>query len=237
MSAPVEADARRLLSIPRLQSERGLVHGFSTLALGSMRDEASRRRLSAALGLEWEEVTVAGAVHGAEIATVQGAVPRMDDVDGLVTAVPGRGLFVSLGDCYPLIAYDRRRRALGLAHAGWRGTAAGIAGELVARLTAEYGCDPADLLVGIGPGICGRCYEVGDDVARRFPANAVRPGTGDGKFLLDLVAANRAALVEAGVRPENVHAAGICTYETAALPSHRRDGDGRRFACLAALRR
>jgi len=97
----------------------------------------------------------------------------------------------------------------------------------------EYGSDPAHIKAGIGPGICGRCYEVGEEVAGQFDRELVREGEG-GRFLLDLAAANRLQLEDEGV--VEVHVMGLCTKETDYLPSHRRSPDGTRFGAMVALR-
>jgi YfiH family protein len=173
-------------------------------------------------------------VHGAQVARVEAAGVTVSGVDGLVSDRRALPLLASFADCYPLILFDRRRPAVGLGHAGWRGTAAGIAGELVRMLEREYGSRPADLVAGIGPGICGACYQVGNEVAARFNGFA-RPDS-EGRFRLDLVAANRAQLEAAGVPAASIHVHGACTFESPNLPSHRRRPDGARFYCLVALR-
>lgn len=217
------------------------MHGFSTRALGDMRRRdgepltADRRRFAAALGLDPAAITFAGAVHGGEVARVDRPMGVAEGFDALVTDRPGLPLFATFADCFPILLHDPGRRAIALAHAGWRGTAAGVAANAVAALAREYGTRPGDLVVGIGPGICGRCYEVGDEVSARFPAGCSRPGR-DGRALLDLAEANRRGLVAAGVDPARIHELGVCTMEDARLPSHRRDADGDRFACLIALR-
>jgi YfiH family protein len=153
-------------------------------------------------------------------------------VDGLITNQRGVSLFATFADCYPIVLWDPVKRAAGLAHAGWRGTAAGVVGAAVEAMHGEYGSAPEDIRAGIGPGICGRCYEVGAEVAEQFDARFVKP-SGE-KFLLDLAAANRAQLEAAGV--SNVHVLGLCTKETGYLPSHRRTPDGTRFGAIVALR-
>jgi len=184
--------------------------------------------------LDPAEAATAAMVHGAQVARVDTAGVTVSGVDGLVSDRPGLPLLASFADCYPVIVYDRNRPAVGLAHAGWRGTAAGIAGELVRTLEREYGSRPADLVAGIGPGICGDCYQVGQEVAERFDGFA-RPDE-EGRFRLDLVAANRAQLEASGVPAAGIHVHGACTFESAHLPSHRRRPDGARFYCLVALR-
>jgi purine-nucleoside/S-methyl-5'-thioadenosine phosphorylase / adenosine deaminase len=231
----------RLLTIPGLATEAALVHGFSTAALGSMRRGESdpspltpaRRVFALALGLDPERLTVAGAVHGAGVGRVDGPAGVVSGVDVLVTDRRGLPLLVTCADCYPLVLFDPVRGALALAHAGWRGTAAGVAAEAVRALAAEYGSRPEDLVVGVGPGICGGCYEVSSNVAARFDEAFLRPSAG--RYQLDLAAANRAQLERSGVPPERIHRHGACTRETPELPSHRRSPDGSRFACIAAI--
>lgn len=232
-----------MLTIPGLAAEPGLVHGFSTLALGSMRGPApdgspltpERRAFAAALGLDPGRLTAAAAVHGAGVARVDEPAGVVRGRDALVTDRPGLPLLATFADCYPVLLFDPGRRALALAHAGWRGTSAGVAAAAVEALRREYGCPPEDLVAGVGPGICGACYEVGEDVAARFGDGCVRPAGAPGRHLLDLALANRAQLEAAGVAPERIHAHGGCTRERADLPSHRRSPDGSRFACLAAI--
>jgi purine-nucleoside/S-methyl-5'-thioadenosine phosphorylase / adenosine deaminase len=233
-----------LLAIPALATERDLGFGFSTVPMGSMglthaadpnQVIENRRRFARSLNANPEWITVVGAVHGSEVVRVDKPLTLVEGVDGIVTDRPGVALFAVFADCLPLIVYDPLNRALGLAHAGWRGTEAGIAGEVVAMLRREYGSVPAELRVGIGPGICGECYEVGPEFAERFPPEVLRAGEGD-RLLLDLVEANRRQFVEAGVPLGQVWAHELCTLESDTLFSHRRQPDGTRFAALAVLR-
>jgi YfiH family protein len=232
------------LSIPPLAAERYIVHGFSTIPMGSMglthaadpdRVAENRRRFARSLNVTPESLTVVGAVHGSEVARVDRPVPLVKDVDAIVTDRPGVALFAVFADCYPLLVYDPHNRALGLAHAGWRGTDQGIARKLVATLKREYGSVASELRVGIGPGICGDCYEVGPEFGERFPPEVLKPGAGD-RLLLDLVEANRRQFLEAGVLPRRIRALDFCTLESDRLFSHRRQPDGSRFAALAVLR-
>jgi polyphenol oxidase len=231
-----------VLRIAALESDAGFVHGFSTSALGSVGLThapdpapvlASRRAFARALGIDSEPLTTAGAVHGSAVARVDEPQNVVQGVDGLVTDRRGVALFATFADCYPIVLWDAKRRCAGLAHAGWRGTVAGVAKAAVKAMHDEYASRPEDICAGIGPGICGRCYEVGGEVASRFDARYVTPSAGD-RFLLDLAAANRAQLEEAGL--SEVHVLGICTKETDFLPSHRRNPDGARFGAIVALR-
>jgi YfiH family protein len=227
------------LHVPELADEPGLVHGFSTLALGSVGLKhapdpapvlASRQAFAAVLGLDGAELTTIGSVHGAEVARVD-TPGSVDDVDALLTDRPGVVLFATYADCYPIVLWDPEKRVAGLVHAGWRGTRAGVATAAIRFMQAEYGC--RFIRAGIGPGICGRCYEVGHEVAAQFDARFLTEGSG-GKSLLDLAAANRAQLEAAGVK--SVYEIGICTKEHYLFPSHRRHPDGKRFGAIVALR-
>jgi polyphenol oxidase len=230
-----------VLKIPELEAEHGLVHGFSTLALGNVGlsrapDPApvnkSRQGFASALGIDAGRLTVMGAVHGASVARVD-APAVVDGVDALVTDVPGVALFATFADCYPIVLWDPERRCVALVHAGWRGTAAGVGPAAARAMRDEYGTEPSGITAGIGPGICGRCYEVGDEVASQFDPRFVRAAPG-GRLLLDLAAANRAQLEEAGVA--HIHVLNLCTKESSFLPSHRRSPDGTRFGAIVALR-
>ena len=232
-----------VLAIPALGGDRRLVHGFSTVVLGSMRDDGAasspltpaRKALAAALDLdlEVEGLAVLGAVHGARVERVDQAAGRVKGCDGLVTDRTALPILATFADCYPVLLFDPARPALALVHAGWRGAAAGVAAEAVAKLVREYGCRPPEIEAGLGPGICARCYEVGEEVATQFPPEFLQPSPG-GRFLLDIRACLRRQLLDAGLLA--VHDLSMCTREIPELPSHRRSPDGSRFACLAALR-
>lgn len=216
------------------------MHGFSTLAIGSVGlthapDPApvleSRETFLRVLGLDHRTLTTAGAVHGASVARIDEPVEIVDDVDALVTDRTDVVLFTTHADCYPIVLWDPEKKVAGVVHAGWRGTQAGVAGATVRFMRDEYGT--RFIRAGIGPGICGRCYQVGEDVASQFDRRFALPDDG-GKFLLDLRAANRAQLEEAGVK--SVYDIGMCTKESYLFPSHRRHPDGSRFGAIVALR-
>ena len=231
-----------LLQVRELAGEPDLVHGFSTLELGSVgltnapdptAVHETRRRFATGLGLNPDTLTAIGAVHGNAVARVDAAQDVVDDVDGLITNQPGIALFATYADCYPIVLWDPEHRAAGLVHAGWRGTEADVAAEAVRSMAREFDSNPARMKAAIGPGICARCYEVGEDVASRFDQRFVRDTT-PGRFLLDLAAANLAQLEEQGVR--EVFTLNLCTKETGFLPSHRRTPDGTRFGAIVAIR-
>lgn len=159
--------------------------------------------------------------------------------DAVVTATPGISLVMTFADCQPLLLYDPVRHALAVAHAGWRGTVAGMALSLVRAMEAE-GSRAGDLRAALGPAIGGCCYEVGAEVAEiaaSWPGGDrwLAPAPGD-KFLLDMSAANEALLRRAGVT--EIERADLCTAcHTDLFYSYRaeRPVTGR-FALIAALR-
>jgi YfiH family protein len=170
--------------------------------LGAVR--VNHERALAALGWQREQVATACLVHGARVAVVgpddRGRV--FQATDGLVTGTPGVPLMLRFADCVPVLFYDRRRRALGLAHAGWRGVPAGVVGATVTMMVEALGCRPADLWAGIGPSIGPCCYEVGPDVVEQIEAavNGSDPFRWQGERVhLDLWAAVQSQLQEAGV--------------------------------------
>jgi polyphenol oxidase len=231
----------QVLRIEQLD-DPSLVHGFSTLELGSVglthapdpaAVRANRRRFAEHLGVDVTTLTVAGAVHGADVARIVEPQETVNGVDALVTDRPGIALFATYADCYPIVLWDPTHRAAGLAHAGWRGTEAHVAQATVEVMHDAFGSEPKDMVAGIGPGICGRCYEVGEEVASKFDKRFVKKQK-KGKFLLDLAAANAAQLSEAGVA--KVVTLGLCTKETDYLPSHRREPNGTRFGAIVAIR-
>jgi len=144
-----------------------------------------------------------------------------------------RALWRNRGRIDAAFRRDPANRAVGLAHAGWRGTRSGVAVVALQAMQREFGTQARDVRVGIGPGICGRCYEVGPEVADEFDGRFVKRGEGD-RFLLDLAAANRALLEGAGVTA--VHDIAMCTKESYLFPSHRRHPDGTRFGAIVAVR-
>ena len=232
-----------MLHVPELADEEGLVHGFSTTLLGTLglthatdREAVlhSRDEFARILDLNGNAaLTVAGAVHGADVARVDSAPAVIDNVDALITDRPGIGLFTTHADCFPIVLWDPIHRAAGLAHAGWRGTHAGVAVATLQAMEHDFGTKPRDVRAGIGPGICGRCYEVGPEVAENFDDAFVTRGAGD-RSLLDLAASNIAQLKEAGV--DDVHDIAVCTKESYLFPSHRRHPDGTRFGAIVAIR-
>ena len=211
----------------------------------------NRQRFLHALGLKAEELVTPEQIHGINIERVgrkeagRGAQNYQDSIgqtDALVTDEPGLPLMLCFADCTPVMFLDPVNNAVGIAHGGWKGTAARIAQQTVGRMQAEFGTDPADLLAGIGPAIGPCCYEVGSEVADQFCA--AFPGheadlihDQAGGTHLNLWEANRLQLLEAGLTADHIDMAATCTACSHQwFYSYRADG-GRtgRMAAVIAL--
>jgi len=140
------------------------------------------------------------------------------NIDGLVTDLPDVLLTIFGADCPPVYLADPVRKAVGLVHAGWKGTIGRIPAKAIERMTEQFGSDPRNLYAAIGPGICVDCYEMGDEIYEQFSdqwgsADADRilrkyPG---GKYHLDLREANRMTLLDSGVREDRIAVSNVCT--------------------------
>jgi polyphenol oxidase len=203
---------------------------------------ANRHRAFEALELPVESMADVWQVHGTE--TIRADTPRGDHnaikADGIITNRHGVTLFQRFADCVPILFYDTKHRALGIAHAGWRGTVTGAAISPIKAMAEAYGTRPADLIAGIGPSIGPDHYEVGPEVIeavqQAFGKNADELiATRNGRTYLDLWAANERTLREAGI--EQVEVARVCTAcNTQHFFSHRAEaGKTGRFGAVLAL--
>lgn len=165
----------------------------------------------------------------------------MQSVDGLITNTPGLVLVTHYADCVPLYFVDPIKKVIGLAHAGWRGTAAKIGCKMVSELNKQFSCNAKDLLCAIGPSIGKCCYEVDKACCDEFmkideidKQSCIFPKDNK-KFYLDLWEINRQLLISAGVLAENITVSNICTRcNSDTLFSHRAT-DGKRGGLAAFL--
>lgn len=201
------------------------------------RVRTNRQKLAERLGMPFSSWTCGEQVHGTDIKEVvsedrgrgrnslENALPS---VDGMLTGEEDILLTSFYADCVPLLFYSPDSRVIGLAHAGWRGTVGGIGPRMVERMVRR-GSKREHILVAIAPSIGGCCYEVDEHVVGPLSrvlsdlTGVIRPSNA-GKWMLDLKAANRKLLLEAGIREENILVSGWCTScHRKYFYSHRRD--------------
>lgn len=243
------------LTYPLLESTGIIKHGFSTRVGGvsegvcsTMNLSFSRgddenavrenfRRMADALDVEEDSFVFSQQTHTTNVRKVtledkgKGLTRKLDyqDIDGLITNVPGLCLSTFYADCVPLYFVDPVKKAIGLSHSGWRGTVGKIGCVTVQKMQEEYGSNPENIIAAIGPSICQDCYEVSEDVIVEFQNHFDKKYWKDlyykkenGKYQLNLWKANEIVLEEAGVLKEHIAVTNLCTccnHET--LFSHR----------------
>lgn len=202
------------------------------------------RRIADVLGCSVEDFVCSDQTHTTNLRVVtredrgKGVLYPKDyrDVDGLLTQEPGIVLATFYADCVPLYFVDTKRKAVALAHSGWRGTVARMGQCVVDRMGECFGTRPEDLVAAIGPSICQSCYEVSEDVADAFAEKFCGEGQrdrilqakGQGKYLLDLWAANELVLKEAGIPEKQIQVTDVCTCHNSEYLFSHRASQGRR---------
>ena len=219
-----------------------------SIRMGDKSEKVSEnfRRISEVLQCDMKDMVGTVQTHTTNIRKVtredggKGILFEQDyqDIDGLITREKGITLCAYTADCVPIFFVDPVKEVIGIAHSGWRGTAMNMAGKMVEAMQGEYGTDPKDLIAGIGPSICQKCYEVDETVAEAFRTllgddreerrkielsgtypmssekglrSVVMPGRADGKYQLDLWLANLILLIRAGVLIDRIDVTDICT--------------------------
>jgi hypothetical protein len=212
-------------------------------------DDRGWQEVARAVAIAPGDLMRARQVHAAAVAIGRHPPGSRPDADVLIARDPDIALAVQAADCVPLLMADRRTGAIGAAHAGWRGLAAGVPGAVVRALAHEFGSRVCDLIAALGPSIGACCYEVGGDVKERFveagfdsraierwflaspaptPLNPSMPGLGGqrtGRWFLDGWTATVDQLVEAGLPADQIFSSTLCTAShPGTLCSFRRDG-------------
>jgi YfiH family protein len=241
-------------SSPMLAALPGVIHGFFTRqggvstgayaslnvspAVGDQRElvAANQRFMQQALGLEI--LASAAQVHGGQAAVItspgQARFEDIPEVDILVTTVVGLGLLIKHADCQAVMLYDPANRVVANVHCGWRGQVSNILGDTVALLQNRFGSRPQDLYAAIGPSLGSCCAEF-RNFRQEFPeplwSYQVRP------TYFDLWRLSRNQLIAAGLQPERLDLAGLCTRcGTGDFFSYRRDRVTGRLGAVIALR-
>ncbi len=197
-------------------------------------------RLHVALGLDVRALVTASQAQADRVAIVgaEERGSRIVDVDALLTDEPGIPLMLRYADCVPILMYDPVHPAIGIAHAGWRGTVARVAAKAARAMFDRFATQPADLIACIGPSIGPCCYAVGQDVVDQVTASFLQPDDllirrGDRTYF-DLWRANERQLRELGIN--RIEVGEFCTAEhTDEFYSARGEGTTGRFGAVIAL--
>jgi polyphenol oxidase len=233
--------ALKLLKFENLEQVPGLVHFITTRAGGVSNPPyaslnlglhtadnpdhvmENRSMLAKVAGIPKEKFLYASQVHSGDVkvvddASIQSGILSLNPrTDATITSVPGICLIVMVADCVPVILFDQVKRVSAVIHAGWRGTVKHITSNTIRAMIDHFGCDPVNIIAGIGPSIGPCCYEVGEDV-RDFVTQSF--GTMEGYLIqkdpaskphFDLWYANHKQLTENGLKPENIETSGLCT--------------------------
>ena len=193
----------------------------------------NRREFLESIGFDSSSVVRGEQVHGDNVSFVEhsGNYPA---TDALVTNKRNLLLGISVADCVPVLIVDKASRTIAAVHAGWRGTAKGIAAKTIEYMMKTIHSDPKNIFAFVGPsaGVC--CYEVGKEVAGNFSPEYYIKTHEDGKYMLDLKRINFTQLNEAGVPADNVEVSDVCSICDENFHSYRRDGaaSGRMLAVI-----
>ena len=193
------------------------------------------RRFCLGACIEYKSMVVVSYEHGVNVIKVDKNdasrgfdEPPLPPCDGIITNDPVLTLITNHADCGAFFVYDPVKRAVGIAHSGWKGTLGRIGKNVVELMRDSYGSQPEDMIASTGPCICQSCYEVDTPLAAKFDIEfgegvCTTPGR-EGHAWLDLEAAQAIQLIEAGVLPKNITMMQKCTFEDEKrLFSHRRD--------------
>lgn len=220
--------------------------GFATMNLGFARGDVKEkvhenyRRFSESIEVPLEKLVLSDQWHHNEILEVNTSHEGMgifrtrnyNDVDGLFTKVKNLPLVTFYADCVPIYFYDPVLEAIGMAHAGWRGTASAIVLDML-KLFEKHGSLIENIEVSIGPAVCQSCYQVDQKVieAMTFDFNIdhlIRYKMNEDRYYIDLKNINREILIHGGVSEGKIEVTTHCTScEEEMFFSHRRQGNDR----------
>jgi YfiH family protein len=216
-----------------------LSHGWTTRQLelhgGPEREQRGWDRVAAAAGLRPDQLVRLRQVHGAAVFVADNEVtPDRPEADIVLTARADVVVAVQVADCAPVLLASRSGAVAGAAHAGWRGTAAGVSGVAVRALVERFAVDAASLSAAIGPAIGPCCYEVGEELLSAFAERGWDEADRnrwfirrDGRLFLDVWQANADQLRNAGIPGDQIHVSRLCTScHPEWFYSYRREGAG-----------
>lgn len=249
----IDKNEVKYISFKSLDNIPFIMHGFSTriggisegvynsLNLGLKTDDNKNntleniKKFTLAVGVNCENLVISDQIHSDIIKVVNTndkgkgywSQEKLNGIDGLITNIRGIPLMTIYADCVPLFFVDPVKKAIGVSHAGWKGTVLKIGKKTVEAMVNEYGSNPKDIIAVIGPSIGKCCYEVDKRVIDEFNRSFIDTSTfvdlkEDNKYQLNLWRANQITLIESGLLEENIEIANLCTgCNTDLFYSHR----------------
>ena len=225
------------LTINKLNEIDNLIHAFTTRTCISVGDILKNQ-----FGLNSDKVFTVKQVHGDNICIINSSLRGTHPVDGshhsllpieadaIITNIKNLPIGVFTADCLPIVLADIRGRGVGIIHAGRVGTSLEITKKSVSKIKENFGISAEDIIVGIGPGIGGCCYEVDEksinpfkDRLEYFEKIAIEKD--NGRWMLNLIGVNKIQLMESGLKSENIFTAEFCTScHNDKFFSYRREG-------------
>lgn len=234
------------LYMPELDNTGIVAHGITTRSCGNMSpvtgSDNYQHMASALFQSDINTIFICRQIHGNNIYKPEKKSVYPPEADALITNKRGITLSIFTADCLPIFILDPEKKAIGLVHAGWRGTMARIVQKTLLEMKKEYQTDAKDCITGIGPGICGKCYEIGATVVeymlKEFTGFTPFLQQKNNKTLLNLFSLNKQQLKEAGVLEKNISMCEYCTAESNQLfYSYRMEGeDAGRMMSVLSLR-
>lgn len=218
-----------------ITTKEGWISGNKPRFTGDQESDYSDFRKELAVSGDWDDVRFVfpRQTHSdrIEIISSETASNTIADTDALITNDPNLFVCVQTADCVPILLFDPVKKVVAAIHAGWRGTISKIAEKTIRQMTEKLGCQPSDIVAGIGPSIHMHAYEVGPEVVAAVEAAfsnspaLLKPSLREGHAFFDLWEANQTVLIEAGILEENIEVMGLCSFEHADLFfSARREG-------------
>lgn len=230
---------------------KNVIHGFSAKELGNMSFKfggekevnKNREKFLKSLSLGQFKTPNIKQVHSNKIKIVDGLnIGDFEEVDALATSQSGICLLITAADCYPILFYDLVQNVIGIAHVGWRGAKERLPSKMIKMYVSEFGSDPKNLIAGIGPGICSRCYKFADPLQKDLPEwKGYIKKTTKGLYEVDILSFVAHDLTSSGVNGKNILKSSICTKENNNFYSNVEDkekgsAETGRFAAVIGLK-
>jgi YfiH family protein len=227
---------------------------YSTLNLGFNKMDnrenvlENYKRVAHCIGIEIKDMVLSNQIHDNKVRTIdesdrgKGIIRESDIIgyDGLITNIPGVAIVTFYADCVPVFFFDPNKRVISISHSGWRGTMKEIVSETVSKMNTEYGSNPEDLEVVIGPSIGKCCFEVGEDVVTEFSENLrwsrkfCDRAEKANKWLINLQGIIEQSLMNSKVKKKKIFISNICTKcNKDVFFSHR--GDAGKTGSMAGI--